>query len=63
MSEESNKIKFFMIKGLSNLSHFYKETVEGSYEAAINNYGFKVPVESKETIVQEVTDILKKILK
>ena len=58
MSEEAKRIMAFMLKGLSGMSHGYRQTVEGSFDCAIENYGYVIPSESKDDIVNKVIRIL-----
>ena len=60
-SEEGKTIIGFMLKHLSSSRYVYKSTASGSYDAAINNYGFDVPPESKDIIVEKVIQMLNAI--
>ncbi len=56
MSSECISLITWMMKELSTTTHFYKEIVSGCYDAAIENYGFTKPVESKGFIIKKVID-------
>ena len=47
-----------MLKELSSMNYGYENVVEGCYDTAINNRGYVVPIESKESIVELVITIL-----
>ena len=63
MSTEARKIIMFICKQLSTCKYFYKETIEGCYEAAISNYSMIRPIETKEFIVNKVIVTLNHITK
>ncbi len=58
MSVEQSKLMAFMILELSTMKYTYRSIIEGCYEAAITNYGYKKPSESKNVIVDEVIGML-----
>jgi len=60
MSKEAKNIMAFMLKGLSGMSHGYRQIVEGSYDCAITNHGYGIPSEPREEIVDNVIRILNK---
>ncbi len=61
MSPEANKILHFILKELGGLGYGYRQTIEGCFDAAVNNYKMSHPPEGKDVVVDEVLKILREI--
>jgi len=58
LSEEGRKIARWMLQELSQLKYGNRVVVEGCFDAAIDNYAFVAPPESKSIIVDKTLRML-----
>lgn len=57
--DEENRLVYHMIRELSSLKYYYKSTIQGCFEAAIKNKGFRVSLDRKSVVVDKVEESLK----
>ena len=58
MSIEAKRILKFILLELSGMTHGYRSVVESCYATAIDNYGYTMPSESKDTVINKALEIL-----
>ena len=59
MSPEANDIVIRLVKELSTMKYWSREIICGGYDACINTYGFPMPIETKDEIVDRVISTIK----
>jgi hypothetical protein len=62
MSNEKYLIMTFMLRELSTMKYCYKSVIDGCFDAAVNNKGYAMPTEGKESVVEYVTIKLSELL-